>query len=205
MGKGLNATMESQMGAITNEPIFLYQIQLDPTTYRRFAGEQTTDIIFNGFTWKAAAIIHNEVDCGQDSRVDEVTISVGAVSSELLTVISVGSASINGYIVTIYRVFRGLTDDPTNYEIVFQGEIDGGSSDGDVLSIHVKRGNASFAKIIPGETYSALCPLGFKDSVCQYAGTDVLCSRTPQDCTAKGNMINFAGFPWVALVKNFQY
>jgi len=41
---------------------------------------------------------------------------------------------------------------------------------------------------------SVRCPYNFRGVFCGYAGADLTCSRTLDDCTAKGNQTRFGGF-----------
>jgi phage-related protein len=42
------------------------------------------------------------------------------------------------------------------------------------------------------------CSHVFKGDRCQYFGADGICTKTKTDCTAKGAVARFGGFPWVA-------
>jgi hypothetical protein len=55
------------------------------------------------------------------------------------------------------------------------------------------------ARVQPATKLSLTCTDTFKDPLtCQYAGGDTSCLRTLIACTAKGNQLNYGGFPTLA-------
>lgn len=48
------------------------------------------------------------------------------------------------------------------------------------------------------------CPWGFKGPECSYAGGDISCDHTLTDCKAKGNEVNFGGFPYLPAGKDVR-
>lgn len=55
------------------------------------------------------------------------------------------------------------------------------------------------AIVIPRRHWSPQCTFTFKEPAsCQYAGGDTSCTRTKNDCVAKGNSIHFGGFETIA-------
>lgn len=204
MSKGANDTIIAKIEQSANQPVFLYQLKVDDTTYHRFAGLQTEDLIFNGFIWQAAAITHDPINSAQDGSIDATSIKLAGISSELVAYLTTPGNSMNGYEVQIFKVFRDALDDPNNYIVEFAGEIDGGSYNGKVISVSVRRHLGSFSRIIPGEAYGVLCPLRFKatgDGECNYTGSVNTCKHTLANCKALSNQDNYGGFPWIPIKK----
>lgn len=48
------------------------------------------------------------------------------------------------------------------------------------------------------------CPWGFKGPECGYTGGDLTCDHTITDCQAKGNEVNFGGFPYLPAGKDVR-
>jgi len=197
MGKGANAAMLAHIALPFNKPILLYDI--GDGTYR-FAKEQTADIIFNGFTWRGAAIGHSPVSNARDASIDETNIKLAVIANEFAAYIAAGNSP-NGLNVIIDQVDADALGDPLNYIREFAGQIDGwqyleeeGCS---WLSIRGRRNHGTFGKIIPRRRYKAMCPWIFKGTECGYAGGETLCDRTPARCDALGMTDNFGGFRWV--------
>jgi hypothetical protein len=218
MSKGLenNEIIMTRIEASANQPVFLYQIKVSDAVYHRFAGMQTQDIEFPAGTniwWTAAAITHDPINSAQDGSIDATTLKLAGISSELVSYLVTPGNSMNGYEVQIFKVFRDALGDEENYILEFAGEIDGGSYNGKIISVNVRRHLGTFSHIIPGEVYGGLCPLAFRKTgpgECNYAGLDMTCLHTMADCKKKrdlfgavvGNHENFGGFPWVPILKD---
>lgn len=57
------------------------------------------------------------------------------------------------------------------------------------------------SKVMPPRSITSKCTLVFKGPACQYTGGDTTCVHTLVDCTAKGNLANFGGFPTLPAIQ----
>ncbi len=200
MAKGANAAVLAKLAADETQGLYLYQATPDGITYLRYAGKQSGNIVFGGETWKAADIKHTPIEQAKDTRIDETTLTFPLLADELASYIAAG-ASLSGWIVDIYKVFRDALDDPTNYIHEFHGETDAPEYSEVAMSVRVRRCQGTFAKLIPRLTFMPICPWPFKvvGSPCGYAGATATCDHTITACAAMAggsNVANFGGCPW---------
>jgi len=74
----------------------------------------------------------------------------------------------------------------------------GYSTDKGAVVFSVARPLIDITSTFPRRVMNMGCSHVFKGKRCQYQGPDTYCSKTWEDCVAKGNEQNFGGFPWVA-------
>jgi phage-related protein len=201
MSKGANEVVIAQSELEENRPIYLYEITVDGGLTLRYAGNNTDDIIFNGYTYTAAAIGKSDTETNIDSQVDQVSITVQNISREFSSYLA-NDGKINGYTCRILTVMRDALDDPLNYVVDFQGEIDGGTLDGQSFSFKLRRHRGTFDIICPRRRYDPSCQYQFKSEWCGYAGSETLCDRSLSRCQALSNSLNFGGFPGVPRIIN---
>ncbi len=201
MSKGLNETMVEQSEKEQNRPIELYEVEVDDGVILRYAANNTNDIVFNGYTYQAASISRTDVEANMESKLEEVSITLPNVNREFSAYVANGG-KINGYTCRVLTVMRDALDDPRNYSITFQGELDGAVINGKTFSFRVRSYNGSFNIKVPRRKYSPFCELDFKGEWCGYAGAETVCDRTLSRCQALGNSDNFGGFLGVPRIVN---
>lgn len=201
MPKGLNEVMVEQSEREQNRPIELYEVEVDDGVILRYAANNTNDIVFNGYIYQAASISRTDVETNMESKLEEVSITVPNVNREFSAYIANGGR-INGYTCRVLTVMRDALDDPRNYAITFQGEIDGATINGKTSSFRVRSYNGSFNIKVPRRKYSPFCELDFKSEWCGYTGPEVLCDRTCTRCEELGNLDNYGGFLAVPRIVN---
>jgi phage-related protein len=201
MSKELTPAMVEQSEREQNRPIELYEIEVDGGVTLRYAANNTNDIVFNGHVYKAASVNRTEVEANMESKLEEVSISVPNVDRQFSAYVANGG-TINGYTCRVLTVMRDALDDPLNYGVSFQGEIDGAIINSKTFSFRVRSYNGSFNIKVPRRKYSPFCELDFKGEWCGYAGTEALCDRTLPRCIELGNEANYGGFLGVPRIKN---
>ena len=198
MPKGANATVIAKMRQIETQPVYLYEACLGNGIYLRYASGVDGDITWNGYVWKAASVTHSPIECAQDTRIDETTITFPVIADELAAYLAAG-VSLNGIQVNIYKVFRDALDDPLNYVHEFSGETDAPEYNETAMSVRVRRSYGTFSKTIPQLTYMPLCPWRFKGPQCGYTGSETTCDRTAARCQQLNNFNNYGGCLWIPL------
>lgn len=193
MTRGVNAVVEDQAQAEQNRPAHLYELHLDNGEIQRFAGNVMQDVSFQGFIWTAAAVSKSESETSMDSKIDEVTLTIQNVTREFSGYVANGGR-VNGYKVRILKVFLDALDDPSNYTLEFEGEIDGATINAEAASLRIRRYQSSLNMMVPRRKYEALCPWPFKGVSCRYQGPGTACDRTVTRCVSLANEANFGGF-----------
>lgn len=201
MSKGLNEVMVEQSEQEQNRPIELYEVEVDDGVVLRYAANNTNDIVFNGLVYQAASISRTDVEANMESKLEEVSITLPNVNREFSAYVANGGR-INGYTCRVLTVMRDALDDPLNYAITFQGELDGAIANSKTFSFRVRSYNGSFNIKVPRRKYSPFCELDFKGEWCKYAGNETLCDRTLTRCTELNNSENYGGFLGVPRIVN---
>ncbi len=201
MSKGLNEVMVEQSEQEQNRPIELYEVEVDDGVVLRYAANNTNDIVFNGLVYQAASISRTDVEANMESKLEEVSITLPNVNREFSAYVANGGR-INGYTCRVLTVMRDALDDPLNYAITFQGELDGAIINGKTFNFRVRSYNGSFNIKVPRRKYSPFCELDFKGEWCKYAGDETLCDRTLTRCTELNNSENYGGFLGVPRIVN---
>lgn len=75
----------------------------------------------------------------------------------------------------------------------------GYSTERGAVLFSVSRPLIDITSTFPRRIMNMGCSHVFKGKRCQYTGEDTQCSKTWEDCVAKGNEQHFGGFPWVAV------
>ena len=75
----------------------------------------------------------------------------------------------------------------------------GYSTERGAVLFSVSRPLIDITSTFPRRIMNMGCSHVFKGKRCQYTGGDTQCSKTWEDCVAKGNEQHFGGFPWVAV------
>jgi phage-related protein len=202
MSKDLPQPVVEQSEKEENRAIELYEVETD-NGYIRHAANNTEDIVFNGYTYVAAAISRTEVETNMESEVEETNVTIQNVTREFSSYVANGG-KINGYFCRILTVFRDALDDPLNYSVTFEGEIDGGSLDSKSFSFRVRAYNGTYGIKVPRRKCGPNCEYDFKSEWCGYAGAEMVCDRSFERCKALGNSENFGGFLGVPRIINPQ-
>lgn len=200
MSKELTETMQEQAEQEQNRPIDLYEIETDDTILR-YCGNNTDDIVFNGYTYIAAAVSRTEVETDTGTKLEEVNVTVQNVTREFSAYVANGG-KINGYNCRIMTVFRDALDDPLNYAVAFEGEIDGATIDNKSFNFKVRAYQGSYAIKVPRRKCEPSCGYDFKSEWCGYVGSETTCDRSLARCKELNNELNFGGFPGVPRVVN---
>ena len=201
MSKDLTPEMIEQSEQEENRPIDLYEIEVDNNVILRYAANNTGDIIFNGYTYIAAAVSRTEVQTNSDATIEELSVTVQNVTREFSAYVANGG-KINGYMCRILTVFRDVLDDPLNYAITFEGEMDGGTLDKKSFAFKVRAYQGTYGIKVPRRTYDPLCQYAFKQQDCGYLGTEIICDRSYTRCSQLGNQENYGGFLGVPRIIN---
>lgn len=131
-----------------------------------------------------------------------LNVETGALSEATLTVndfsraiVQLEEAHPKGPIGWPVRVLitRG---DETTPDVQFDYEIQASSSADYQVSWQLGVDNPLQKTVPVRRVYSSRCShTDFKNSDCRYSGPDNSCTFTEADCAAKGNIVNFGGFP----------
>jgi phage-related protein len=188
MSKDLTTVVIEQSEKEENRAIELYEVETDQG-YIRYAANNTGDIVFNGYTWAAAAIARTEVQTNMESEIEETNVTVQNVTREFSSYVANGG-KINGYTCRILTVFRDALDDPLNYSLTFEG----GALDSKSFSFRVRAYNGTYGIKVPRRKYGPDCEYDFKSEWCAYAGAETVCNRSFARCVELENQENFGGF-----------
>lgn len=192
MSKELTSAVIEQSEREENRAIELYEVETDNGVLR-YAANNTGDIVFNGYNYIAASIARTEVETNMESEVEETNVTIQNVTREFSSYVANGGR-INGYTCRILIVFRDALDDPLNYAVAFEGEIDGGALDGKSFSFRVRAYNGTYGIKVPRRKYGPNCEYAFKSEWCGYSGPELVCDRTYERCKELNNEENFGGF-----------
>lgn len=154
------------------------------------------DITWEGRLYTKEVISHTDLTINADGSVSDVTISVGNLDRKIQNYIE--WYRLEGKKVTITR----LLFDSAGVFVASR------SVDMTIKSITAKEDYATFSLStgvdvlgvgFPNTTIRAnVCKWEFKGkTLCKYAGSDISCKKTWEDCLLKGNSRNFGGFPGV--------
>jgi len=152
-------------------------------------------VSYDGHIYEAVPIKHSEVSTSSDGKINPISITVGNADG-----------IIQGYLNT----FEVLGQNATITEIILTPQNEPALISEFVLKIKDAVCNTKTAVFtlsigfdvlkaeVPGrKIMSRFCWWTFKSDECGYAGSDIQCGRTFDDCLKKGNLSRFGGFPGV--------
>lgn len=155
-------------------------------------------VAYDSRIYTPAAIKLGKVAVNQDGRILDTPLSVGIGHDDMTVMKLVEDYDLIGKKIVIHTFIEGADDRPS---ITFK--IKSAKPKKSQIDITLSLGFGYFLTQLPGRTiYQSFCrhifnyPNG-KGARCKYSGNDTTCTHTFDECEAKGNLINFGGFPGV--------
>jgi lambda family phage minor tail protein L len=175
------------------QPVFLYTVfDYDGSNDLNLA-ESRDDIVFDGTTYTAFPISHDEVGENTQGEVDSVRVRLSNVSRLIQAYLEL--YDFRNKRVRIRLVFRNRLDYPDEC-IDFNLFIDSYSADQKSVEFILMPKTDVLGAQLPARVYSRnYCQWRFKGDECAYAGAETLCNKTKQRCKELANYSRFGGFP----------
>jgi lambda family phage minor tail protein L len=175
------------------QPIFLYTIfDYDGASDLHLA-ESKTDVVFDGVTYGASPITHDEVGENTQGEVDAVRVRISNVSRLVQSYLEL--YDFRNKKVRVRLVFRDRLAYPDEY-VDFVFFIDSYSANQDVVDFVLMPKTDVLGAMLPARVYSRnYCQWKFKGTECAYSGGETTCNKTKQRCKVIGNYQRFGGFP----------
>lgn len=190
----VTAAFRAKKNAQTNQPIWLYTIyDYDGAAgVLRFA-ERKEDVVFDGNTYTAFPITHDQINESGTGEIDTVKVSIANVNRLVQSYIEVYDW--RGKKVTITLVWADDLADANN-KVEFDFYIDTYAADAQAANFTLLPKTDTLSHTLPTRIYSRnTCRWVFKSDECGYAGAETTCNKTQQRCKALANYQRFGGFP----------
>lgn len=138
-----------------------------------------------------------KVELSNISKTTKVTIP--ETQTDLIRTMIAGGTDFRGSRCILRRLFPDHTEEGSDI-ILLDGYIQDWSYSPDKKGIlfTVSKTLIDVGATFPKRLMNMGCSHVFKGVRCGYLGADGICTKTKTDCTAKGSVNNFGGFPWVA-------
>lgn len=189
--------LAAAFAAQTNQPVDLYELQLDSGTY--YYSDQ--DITWNGKHYLPYVMTRSDVKRYMSEQFDQVTVTFSNVDLTLAQLIAVND--VEGGILTIRKIDRTVTDDSLP---LFIGQIQRpGNVDENVCEIVALEYLGSIDSDIPARLFGATCPWPFRGPECTYSGTATDCDHSWSNCASLANTDKFGGFRFMPVTGTYQY
>lgn len=193
----LATDLAAAFGARTNQPVDLYELQLDSGTL--YYSDQ--DIVWNGHHYLPYVMTRSDVKRYMRQQFDQVTVTFSNVDTVLAQLIATND--IEGGILTIRKIDRTVTDDSLP---LFIGQIQRpGNVDENVCEIVALEYLGSIDADAPARLFDPTCPWPFKGAECTYSGAATDCDHSWSNCTLLANTDKFGGFRFMPATGTYQY
>lgn len=138
-----------------------------------------------------------KVELSNISKTTKVTIP--ETQTDLIRTMLASGTDFRGSRCILRRLFPDHTEEGSDI-ILLDGYIQDWSYSPDKKGIlfTVSKTLIDVGATFPKRLMNMGCSHVFKGVRCGYLGADGICTKTKTDCTAKGSVNNFGGFPWVA-------
>jgi len=156
-----------------DEPIYL----VDDNVNWQFAGNT-----YQAFPFKLGTL----TSTGK-GEIQKTTLQVSNVTGVIIRAIEQNGIDGVPVKISIVRAGEPAADIDLNFEIANV------SYDAETINIELTA-PIRYQNSYPNLKYSAVCPWGFKDWRCRYAGALTTCNRTIDDCRERNNVARFGGF-----------
>lgn len=194
-----NADIMEVTHSTTPVSYYLYELTYSDSEDPLRLAAWGADVDFDGYTYSASTIKHDEVTTSSDGKVNDVTVTVGNVDRAIQEYIE--EYDIVGNKVVVTQIFEDEYGSIAG-SVVVEFTIKSIKATEESATFTLSAGVDYFQLKFPGRIVrSRYCRWRFDDENCKYTsntgGTDTTCNLTFRDCKNKGNIINFGAFPAV--------
>lgn len=139
-----------------------------------------------------------KVELSNISKMTKVTIP--ETQSDLIRTMIASGTDFRGSRCILRRVFPDHAENEMSDIVLLDGYVQDWSYSPEQKGIlfTVSKTLIDIGSPFPRRLMNMGCSHVFKGTRCGYLGNDGICTKTKADCTSKGNIIKFGGFPWVA-------
>lgn len=200
MGKNLTTSQKAQIAKANLKTRRLITIELD-TPFRILENDSSGSIVIEGNTYYTKLVKTSEVQGSLDGNSEKMDIIISDISQDFAGLVADNGDVLTNTTCKIEQViFDGDTttilDEPI---LLFEGLINNLQMSQSYCAFSVERALYSYSTVSPNMTYDVNCQFAFKDSRCQYSGTEIKCNKTLTRCQALGNVTRFGGYPSVVV------
>ncbi|KXS41188.1 MAG: hypothetical protein AWU54_1717 [Candidatus Frackibacter sp. T328-2] len=162
MSRDLSTDVQNEKDKSYNRPIELYQVFLDQQTL--YLARYQKDIQFfdengNPQTYTAANLDRGSISTNADTKVDEVSVTIGNVNKEMSAYIA--NTKFQGRRLVIWKVFLDHLDSANNKIIMFDGIMDAPKVNQEVMTVDVVSRLDTLDKDLPSRFYGVKCSWQF--------------------------------------------
>lgn len=191
MPRPMSAAVISEKDKSYNKPVELYQVSLDTGTLYlamypeniEFFDEHGDPVIYD-----QAALTRTEIKTGVDTSIDQCQVSIDNVSRDMSA--HIAATEFRGRRLVIWKVFLDQLDQPDNFVVIFDGNMDAPNITQHSVTVVVTSRLNTLDRVLPGRLYDPKCQWTFADpDTCgAYNGTpptDAKCDKTlegPEGC-----------------------
>lgn len=191
----------------TIETLKLYKIEYQETVggpslylYLTDYSEDIHYVAGDGQLYISSTVKSGDLTQSSDGKVARTVLSIGNIDEERVIQRYLEDYVVIGNKATISQFFVDVeTGLLINSPISTTFKIAGAKANKGQVDFDLSIGFDFLKSTIPNrKVYGRYCRWKtFKGSECKYAGADTTCEKTFDDCRAKGNIVNFGGFPAV--------
>ncbi len=193
----LSTALTAAFNAAENQPIDLYELQLDSGTY--YFSDQ--DITWNGHHYLPYVISRSDIKRYMSQQFDSVTVTFSNVDTVLAQLIAAND--VEGGILTIRKIDRTVTDDSLP---LFIGQIQRpGAVDEKICELTALEYLGSIDADAPARLFDVTCPWPFAGAECGYSGSATDCDHSWSNCSLLSNTDRFGGFRFMPATGTYQY
>jgi lambda family phage minor tail protein L len=196
MSRALTSGFISQKDSLTNVPIRLYIIEggsLSAGEILRYA-EWAENITFASQLYYCAPIKCEAVTENSASEIDNVTITFGNVDRSFVHYLE-SHDGLRKCKVTIRTVFQGTLSDATAFtDDIFYVASASMTSKSAIFLLKSKMDLLGVSLPLR-RFYRSTCQWGYKSTECGSTSALTTCNHSKEECSARGNLSRFGGFP----------
>lgn len=177
-----------------NKPIFLYTIyNYDGASNDLNLAESKESIEFDGITYNAFPITHDNVSDNAQGQTPEIKVRVANVSRLIEYYLNI--YDLRDKKVLIRLVWADKLDNPDiKFDVVYY--INNYTANEKAVEFTLLPKVDALGIVLPKRTYSRnYCQWRFKSDECGYSGEFTECNKTKQKCKELNNYVRFGGFP----------
>lgn len=207
MARTLTANITTEKDLAANRPVELYEIEINDLTTLFFT-DHNEDITFDSQLYTAFPISRSIIQYSADQKVSSVQVNASNV--DLAFSAFIAANDIRNKSISIKKVFLDKLADANDFVILFKGVMDSPSLTEEIISLICVDEIQAITSQLPKFMYTHTCGNIFKSTKCGYVGVGTLdqlndpstglpftkCGKSLTDCKARGNTINFFGFPF---------
>jgi len=195
MARSLDTTFTSEKNAQTSRPVYIYTVHSFDGTKNLCLTNYDSDIVYNGITYSAFPINHDNIGENNTGEIPSVRVSISNVSRLIQAYLE--TYELRRKKVTIRMIWANQLADTDAYtdDIYY---IDSYTADQNNVVFTLKSKFDLMGLELPGRKFSRNnCSWVFKGAECKYAGSESSCVKTLTRCRELSNTVNYGGVPGV--------